>query len=141
MPEPADSSTARTDNAALEYAGTWTPTATWSASGGSFRSAGASGVKVTVTFTGTYLSWLAKTDRWSGKAEVTLVGGVDGVSTDIVTPVDLYSYYTTYKKSVYNTALLPNGTHTVVIKCLGQKQSASGGTAINVDAFDILGTL
>jgi subtilisin family serine protease len=119
----------------------WTSTSTWSASGGSFAYTSAKDATVTVTFTGTYLSWLAKTDRWSGQAEVTLEGGIDGVSDDIVTTVDLYSYYTTYKKCVYVTGLLSSGTHKVVIKYLGEKQPASGGTAINVDAFDLLGAI
>jgi hypothetical protein len=120
------------------YEGTWSTGTTWSASGGSFCSSGSSDSQVTITFTGTYLSWIAKTCSWYGIAKVTLVGGADGLGEDIVTGVDLYSAATVFKKPVYNTGLLPDTTHKVVIKWTGNKYWRSMGTSISVDAFDIL---
>jgi hypothetical protein len=63
---------------------------------------------------------------------------LDPLGVNIVTTVDLYSATITWKKPIYNTGLLADGPHTVVIEWLGSKYWASGGTAIGVDAFDIL---
>jgi hypothetical protein len=86
---------------------------------------------VTVEFTGRYLAWVAKTCPWYGRAEVTLDGG-----TPVI--VDLYSGYTVWKKQVYNTGLLTDGPHTLVIKRTGSKYWRSSGAGVSVDAFDIL---
>jgi hypothetical protein len=123
------------DNTAFAYTGTWTPSATtWLASGGSFTSANVTGAKVIVDFTGEYLAWYAKTAPWYGKATVTLDSG---------TPfeVDLYSATQLYKKQVYNTGLLAEGGHILIIQWSGLKRPAASGTTIDVDTFDIVGTL
>jgi hypothetical protein len=88
---------------------------------------------VSLTFDGTYLSWLARTTPWYGRAEVTL---------DDTEPimVDLYSSVVGWQKSVYSTGLLNAGTHTVVIKWTGAKNALSSGTAISVDAADVMVT-
>ncbi len=91
--------------------------------------------KVTVTFHGTYLSWVSRTANTQGRAKVTLDGNDAGTVT-----VDLYSPTTIWKKSVYNTGLLDDGTHTVVIECLGAKNPASWWYSIGVDAFDVMVT-
>jgi hypothetical protein len=123
------------DNAAIAYTGAWTPSAiTWSASGGSYITANATGAQVTVNFTGSYLAWVAKTAPWYGKAQLKLDGGP-------AFQVDLYSATTGWKKQVYNTGLLTAGPHTLSIQWLGTKNTRSGGTTISVDAFDILGTI
>jgi subtilisin family serine protease len=118
----------------LACEGVWSTGTTWLASGGSFKSGNGTGAKLTVTFEGTYLSWLGRTAPWYGRARVTL----DPLGVNIVTTVDLYSATITWKKPIYNTGLLADGPHTVVIEWLGSKYWASGGTAIGVDAFDIL---
>jgi hypothetical protein len=123
------------ENAKLRYVGAWSTTPTWLASGGSLSSADVSGAQVTVSFTGSYLAWYAKTAPWYGKATVTLDGG---------TPfeVDLYGAAQLYKQRVYNTGLLADdGDHILLIEWSGLKRAASAGTTIDVDTFDILGTL
>jgi hypothetical protein len=120
--------------AKLAYAGVWTPGWTWSASGGTYSCAGSAGAQVTVNFNGTYLSWLAKTGPGFGKATVSLDGG---------TPfyVDLYSRSDLYKQTVYSTGLLEPGDHTLTIQWSGLKNAAARSTQIDVDAFDVMGTL
>jgi uncharacterized protein YkwD len=115
------------------YTGSWSTGLTASASGGSFVSASSSGSEVSLTFDGTYLSWLARTTPWYGRAEVTL---------DDTEPimVDLYSSVVGWQKSIYNTGLLNAGTHTVVIKWTGTRNALSTGTAISVDAADVMVT-
>jgi hypothetical protein len=115
----------------LAYVDTWNTGTTWSASGGSFRSSAASDDQVTVRFTGRYLAWVAKTCPWYGRAQVTLDGGPP-------VTVDLYSSSTVWKKQVYDTGLLTDEPHTLVIWCTGNKYWRSWGTSISVDALDIL---
>lgn len=86
---------------------------------------------MTVVFTGSYLDWVTKTCAWYGKAEVTLDDGTP-------VTVDLYSRGTVWKKTVYSTGLLKDQAHTLVIRWLGSKNWRSSGTAIGVDAFDVI---
>jgi len=116
------------------YAGTWTASSSSSASGGSFRFVDSAGSSVTVTFVGSYLSWIAKTSPAYGKAKVTLDGG-----TPVV--VDLYSAGALWKQRVWETNTLVPGTHTVKIEWTGTKNSAATGTNVGVDAFDLIGVL
>ncbi len=122
-------------DAKCAYVGAWTSSGDtrWLASGNSFKSTDAADGKVTVTFKGTYLSWLSRSTPWYGRAKVT----VDG-NTAQAKIVDLYSASTTWKKAVFNTGLLSDGTHTVVIERLGTKYGTSWGTAVAVDAFDLV---
>ncbi len=89
--------------------------------------------KVTFTFNGTYASWVACTSNTKGKALVTVDGNTAGAVT-----VDLYSPSTLWKQNVYDTGVLAPGTHTVVIECLRQKNSASAWYTIDVDRFDVI---
>ncbi len=94
--------------------------------------------KVLVTFEGTSLDLIACTSNTKGKAKVTVDPGTPGAATQTV---DLYSSATLWKQKVYSTGTLTYGTHTVVIECLYEKRAASGWYTIDVDAFDIVGTL
>jgi IPT/TIG domain len=118
----------------LKFAGTWTVSSAASASGGSFRFANASGASVTVPFTGTSLSWLAKTSPAYGKAKVTVDGGAP-------VKVDLYSAATRYQQSVWNTGKMTSGPHWVKIEWTGTRNPSATDTNIGADAFDVLGSL
>jgi SpoIID/LytB domain protein len=115
----------------FSYGGPWSTFATSSASGGNLSYVSAPGL-VTVTFTGTYLAWIAQTSPYHGKAQVTLDAGAPVM-------IDLYSAGSLYKQSVYNTGLLIDGPHSVVIEWTGTKNGAASGYVVDVDAFDILG--
>ena len=123
------------DDTHLAREGTWGTSNTWLCSGGSIISArlGRLGYKGR-SFSGTYLAWVAKKGPGYGKAQVSLDGGAP-------VPVDLYSSYDSYKQRVYNTGLLADGAHTLDIYWTGQKNSASWGTKIGVDALDVLDTI
>jgi N-acetylmuramoyl-L-alanine amidase len=118
----------------LAYTGAWTVDRNSSACGGSFRYANNSGASVTVTFTGTRLSWIAKKSPSYGKAKVTVDGGDPVV-------VDLYSTTTLNKQKVWSTRLLARGNHTVKIEWTGTKNAAATDTNINLDALDLTGAL
>jgi hypothetical protein len=116
------------------YAGAWTNSSTTSASAGSFRYANTTGSSVTVTFVGSYLSWVTKKSPVYGQAKVTLDGGTP-------VTVDLYNATEIYKQKVWESGTLVPGAHTVKIEWTGAKRSAATGTNIGVDAFDIVGVL
>ena len=120
--------------ARLAYTGVWTASSAASASGGSFRFANSSGSSVTIPFSGTSLSWLAKKSPVYGIAKVTVDGGASST-------VDLYDAGTLYQRNVWDTGKLANGLHTVKIQWTGDKSQAATGTNISADAFDVLGTL
>jgi cell wall-associated NlpC family hydrolase len=118
----------------LAFAGGWTLSSSASASGGNFRFANAAGSAVAVSFSGSYLSWIAKKSPVYGKAKVTLDGGAP-------VTVDLFSPSTLWRQKVWETSALTAGPHTVKIEWTGTKSSAATGTNINVDAFDVAGAL
>ncbi len=118
----------------LAFTGTWNTSSVGSASGGSFRYANASGSSVTVSFTGTYLAWIAKKSPVYGQAKVTLDGKAP-------VTIDLYSASETYLQKVWNTGTLASGNHTVRIEWTGTKNAAASDTNISVDGFDLIGSL
>lgn len=118
----------------LVYAGTWSNSRATAASGGSFRFSDAKGSSVTITFTGSYLAWIAKKSAVYGKAKVTVDSGTPAI-------VDLYSAKEVFRQKVWETGTLVPGTHTIRIEWTGTKSAAATGTNIGADAFDIIGTL
>jgi serine/threonine protein kinase len=118
----------------LVYAGTWRTDASDSASGSSFVFSDSGGASVSVTFEGTNLAWIAKKAPAYGKAKVTLDGKSLGT-------VDLYSASTRWQQKVWGTGTLNSGLHTVTIARTGTKNTAATGTNINVDAFDVVGSV
>jgi hypothetical protein len=117
----------------LLYAGTWSPSASDEASGRRFRYTDSAG-SLTVSFTGTYLAWIAKMSPVYGMAAVTL-------DDQAPVTVDLYSADTLWQQTVWDTGILPPGTHTLTIEWTGTKSAAATATNINVDAFDVAGEL
>ena len=114
----------------LTYAGRWTTVSTVSAAGGSFAFADSSGSSVTIRFTGTHLSWIAKRSPLYGKAKVTLDGKSIGT-------VDLYSATAQWQQKVWGTGTLAFGSHTVTIAWTGLKKTAAKGANIDVDAVEV----
>jgi N-acetylmuramoyl-L-alanine amidase len=122
------------DDLHLVYAGTWrTNSSAPLASGGSFRYANSAGASLTVRFTGTSFSWIAKKSPVYGKARVTL----DGTST----VVDLYNSKELWQQTVWQKTGLTDTSHTVKIEWTGTKNTAATDYNIGVDAFLITGTI
>jgi hypothetical protein len=55
--------------------------------------------------------------------------------------VDLYSAAELFQQEVYDTGVIADGPHTLVIECAGTKNDSSTGLFVNVDALKIVGTL
>jgi murein DD-endopeptidase MepM/ murein hydrolase activator NlpD len=93
--------------------------------------ANAAGASVTIKFSGPYLLWLTKTASVYGIAKVTVDGGTPRM-------VDLYSATTKYKQPVWNTGMLADKAHTVVIEWTGTKNAKATKTNIGIDAVQVI---
>jgi hypothetical protein len=88
------------------------------------------GESASFAFTGSEVAWIAPKGPEGGKARVY----VDGV---LVKTVDLYSSSEKPRLAVFAQAVAP-GSHTVEVRALGTRNSLSGGTRVDVDAFFVL---
>ena len=98
---------------------------------GKLQRANTGSASVTVTFTGTYLAWIATAGTTLSKAYVSLDGGA-------AQSVDLARSAVAYQQKVWTTGTLPSGKHTVKI---WRNPSDAAGKYISVDAVDVTGTL
>ena len=86
------------------------------------------GETVTLTFKGTGIKVIGCTNKDRGKIEVFIDGKSQGV-------VDTYSASTVRQKEYFSKDDLKAGIHTLQLKVLNEKQAASSGTKIELDAF------
>ena len=137
-PEPPTALTRYEETAPqLAFSGPWGSNPDSLASEGVYGYLNSTG-EVTVEFEGTFLAWIANTARWYGKALVTLD---EGTEEEVTATVDLYSYASRRQLPVWNTGMLEPGSHTLTIAWTGQKNTRSWLPLVNVDAFDVMGTL
>ncbi|MBN1631018.1 MAG: IPT/TIG domain-containing protein, partial [Thermoleophilia bacterium] len=122
------------DDPLIVYAGDWNTAAYPSASAGTITSTSAVGAQVRAAFTGTSIDWIARTAPEYGLATVSLDGA--GPMT-----VDLSSETAQSQQVVWSSGSLSEGLHTITLFCPRQPGEYSTGLKINVDAFDIVGTL
>jgi hypothetical protein len=115
------------------FAGGWIASSSDLASATSFRFANST-ASVTATFNGTYLVWIGKKSPDYGQAKVTVDGGTPAI-------VDLCNDSAVWQQKVWDTGVLAAGDHTVKIEWTGVKNANGLGANINVDAFDIAGTV
>ena len=85
----------------------------------------------TLTFTGTAVSWIAGKSSTRGIAKVY----IDDVYQQ---DVDLYSASSYFNQIDYTKTGLTSGTHTIKIEVTGNKNAASTGVKVSVDAFDVV---
>ena len=115
----------------FSYAGTWAAYSTTSAWQGSYGRTSTSGGSVTLTFTGTRLSWIATKGTTTGQADVYVDGAFQ-------TTVDLAAPVANYRQEVWSTGDLSNAVHTVKIV---RSAASLAGKYLTVDAVDVVGTL
>ena len=118
----------------LYWSGTWTSVSSASYSGSSYKYTNTSGASLTLAFYGTQFSLIAKKSPALGNASVSIDGGTPA-------NVDLYNKTTVYKQTVYTSPTLSDGLHVVKISRAGTRNASSSGYTINVDAFDLRGSL
>ncbi len=117
----------------LTWTGAWVTTLGSRFSGGGYDHVDAAGASLAFSFVGNRFSLVALTGPTQGKLTLTL----DGFSSY----VDLYAATALFRQATYFSPWLTTGTHKVKIGWSGTKNALSTGTAINVDALDICGTL
>ncbi len=105
----------------------WTTNKAADASGGSSKTTTTKGANAKFTFTGSRILWIGATAGNRGRADVYLDGTKVGT-------VDAYSA-TTDRRRVLFSATAPAGKHTIEIRALGTKATASTGTYVDLDAF------
>jgi hypothetical protein len=120
-------------NSKIAYTGQWSTLSATGASGGSYTHAD-SKAGALIWFEGTRLELLATKAASQGKALVSVDGGAPQ-------SVDLYSATTLFKKTVWSTGVLDEGTHTVSLTWTGDESATGGGIGVNIDAIDVTGKL
>jgi hypothetical protein len=117
----------RVEQPAAAFEGSWTTSTSSAHSGGTAAESSTAGARAVFRFRGTAFAWIG-TD---GPAN-----GVALVSVDGATPqrVDVS------RGHVFHRADLANTDHTVTIEVTGEPGSSSTGTAVVVDAFEIVGS-
>lgn len=116
------------DSSSIGYLGAWPYVFDGRLSGGQAKYASATSAGATYSWTGTSVNVLSVKGPKLGKLTVT----VDGVTTT----ADLYAASGQAQQIVFNTTVA-SGSHTVTIAPSGQKNPASAGFTVVLDAFDV----
>jgi len=124
---------ARQENAAeLTYSGTWTPRRVQSAYGGYLKYTSARGAEATCSFTGRGGALVAPKGPNRGKAAIY-------VDDAFVKNIDLYAAGSKPRIIVFSRSWADAGAHTISLKALRAKRSASTGRRVDLDACVFLG--
>lgn len=122
---------AEQDDTRLYFEPMWSTVDDGRSSGETYNTADSAGAGY-ATFRGTSVSVLAARGPGMGIATVK----VDDVATQTV---DLYSPVESFQEAVWTLGGLSDTSHTVTVGWTGDSNPASGGTSINVDAFETRG--
>ncbi|MBO0984361.1 glycoside hydrolase family 88 protein [Rathayibacter sp. SD072] len=133
-PAPGTNGPGRYQNtsSAVAYSGTWTALSAAADDGGGSAYSSESTASATLTFTGTGVQWISRLSPSGGINEVF----VDGVK---VARIDRYSSTTKYRQTVWTSAALPAGVHTVSIRSTADRNPAARGRTLLLDAFLVTG--
>ena len=100
----------------------------WSAGGALLSSA--PGARVTLSFTGTAVTWIGARGTQSGIARVYLDGAPAAV-------VDAFSTGEEIQAALFTAGGLADGPHTLAIEATGQQNLLAQGALVVVDAFEV----
>ncbi|WP_150308048.1 right-handed parallel beta-helix repeat-containing protein [Planctomonas psychrotolerans] len=127
MPDRVLAGTYENGSSAIALDGSWSTVSSGYDSGGSHsRMDSAGGAEL--SFTGTGVRWIARTNGYAGMADVYLDG-------TLVQTVDLYTKSAVYRSIVFDSGDLTPGDHTLRIERKGVKNTASTGTNIFLDSI------
>jgi len=128
---PAVSSVRYSDgNGKLAWTGLWQVSKNTAYVGDTMRVSSTTGSTARTAFTGTGFRWIASKGRGYGKAEV----HIDG---KLAKTVNLYAATTSHGVTAYSTSNLTAGSHSVVIKVLGTKDSRATGATVGIDGIEV----
>jgi SpoIID/LytB domain protein len=115
----------------VAFSGLWTLKREASLSGGSYRYTHSTAARAKLTLSGVRVRWIGKRGPTFGRAYVSVDGGASVL-------VDLYSAKVLYKQTLWTSAVLSAGRHTVVVRPAGTHNAHATGHYVGVDAFDVL---
>lgn len=118
-------------NSKLSFSGKWSTTSQKEASGLKIKYADTAGSKVSMNFTGTGIRLISTLGNNKGIAKVI----IDGKSYS----VDMYNKTIKNQAVAFEKTGLSSGKHTITVQYTGMKSGKSSGTAIVIDAFQIIG--
>jgi subtilisin family serine protease len=126
-------------SAAIVDTGSWTTSALSGAYGGSVQYASALGRNATFSVpVGTKnVEWVSNRGPNRGKAQVWLDGVQQDANASVtgIQPFDLYSSTVQARKVVFSKAVSSTTTHNLQVRVLGQKNTSSTSTRVDIDAF------
>ena len=117
------------DNPNITYSGNWYSNESPLHSGGVAALTNTRGARLTLSFTGTGITWVGVEDGYSGLATVY----VDG----IMKIVDSYANPPSYQHSIYAVRGLSSATHTFTLEVTHERAGVTEGSWVWIDAFDI----
>ncbi|MCM3629075.1 S8 family serine peptidase [Paenibacillus glycanilyticus] len=120
-------------NPFVKYAGVWTLHLSSKNSGGSAKYTDGIGNSAKLSFQGTKVTLLSQTGANRGMIDIY----IDGEKAN-EHPVDLYSAQFKSKVPVFESAVLPYGSHEVRVVNTGEKNQQSSGHVIAIDAFYVI---
>ena len=88
------------------------------------------GARVSITFTGTGITWIGVVDAWSGLANVYVDGALK--------ILDTYSEMSRYQNPMWTVRGLSPGPHTMSIEVLHERGPGTDGSWVWIDAFDVV---
>lgn len=127
-----DSNTTIQDRDYPVWLDSWVGYAFASANGGEYRCSYTSNDIAKFKFSGTAITWITSKGLFDGIAEVLVDGASKGT-------FDLYAANEQYQISIPFQGLA-SGNHTIVVKNTGNKNPASKGHYVCIDAFSVGGT-
>jgi len=117
------------DDPSVVYSGNWYSNSGESHSHGMAALTNTRGARVSITFTGTGITWIGVVDAWSGLANVYVDGALK--------ILDTYSEISRYQNPMWTVRGLSPGPHTMSIEVLHERGPGTDGSWVWIDAFDI----
>ena len=114
------------DDPSVVYSGNWYTNTSSAHSGGVAALTNTGGARVTLTFTGTGITWLGVKDGWAGLANVYLDG--------TMTVVDTYGPGG-YQQPIFAARGLSSGPHTLSIEVTHERGAQTQGSWVWIDSF------
>ncbi|KAI7261575.1 hypothetical protein KC345_g9712 [Hortaea werneckii] len=118
-------------DATTTYKGAWQTSFSLKDFGGIAKYADGPEAYAQFKFEGSQVQLLAGTSPNRGYADIY-------IDEKLVTSVDLYSAAPAFRSVIFESGVLPAGKHTLRVASTGEKNTASSGTYISVDAISIL---
>lgn len=127
----------------------WIPSNDAGASGGYQNKNSAATATATYNFTGTAVTFISTRGPDRGYAQIYVDGtritdgtiALPGDSGGNKSGLDLFSADTRYQERVYTKAGLTSGAHTIKVVVVGDMNALSQGTRVDIDAFDVGGSV